>query len=70
MFKKINKTIYIEGMRCEGCVNRVKNVLSSIPEVKSCSVSLEDKKADLVLTKDIDDSVFQEKIEDLGFTVK
>ena len=26
MFKKINKTFYIEGMKCEGCVNRVKNV--------------------------------------------
>ena len=70
MFKKINKTIYIEGMKCEGCVNRVKNVLSSIPEVKSCSVSVEDKKADLVLAKDIDDSVFQDKIEALGFTLK
>ena len=70
MFKKINKTIYIEGMKCEGCVNRVKNVLSTIPGVKSCSVSLEDKKADLVLTKDIDDSVFQDKIEALGFTLK
>lgn len=70
MFKKINKTIYIEGMKCEGCVNRVKNVLSVIPGVKSCSVSLEDKKADLVLAKDIDDSVFQDKIEALGFTLK
>ena len=70
MFKKINKTIYIEGMKCEGCVNRVKNVLSAIPGVKSCFVSLEDKKADLVLTKDIDDSVFQDKIEALGFTLE
>ena len=70
MFKKINKTIYIEGMKCEGCVNRVKNVLYAIPGVKSCSVSLEDKKTDLVLTKDIDDSVFQDKIEALGFTLE
>lgn len=70
MFKKINKTFYIEGMKCEGCANRIKNVLSAIPGVKSCSVSLEDKKADLVLAKDIDDSVFQDKIEALGFTLK
>ena len=33
MFKKIHKTIEIEGMHCEGCANRVKNVLSSIPEI-------------------------------------
>ena len=53
MFKKINKTIEIEGMHCEGCVNRVTNVLSSIPGVKKCSVSLEDKKASLILSKEI-----------------
>ena len=70
MFKKINKTFYIEGMKCEGCANRIKNALSTISSVKSCSVSLEDKKADLVLAKDIDDSVFQDKIEALGFTLK
>ena len=69
MFKKINKTIYIEGMKCDGCVKRVENVLSTIPGVKSCSVSLEDKKADLVLTKNIDDSIFQEKINALGFSI-
>ena len=45
---------------------RFKNVLSAIPGVKSCSVSLEDKKADLVLTKDIDDSVFQDKMVKLN----
>ena len=50
-------------MHCEGCVNRVTNVLSSIPGVKKCSVSLEDKKASLILSKEIPDSVFQEKIE-------
>lgn len=69
MFKKIHKTIEIEGMHCEGCANRVKNVLSSIPEVKSCNVSLEDKKVELILTKDISDDIIKEKIETLGFTV-
>lgn len=69
MFKRINKVIYIEGMKCEGCVSRVKNVLSSIPGVKSCEVSLEEKCAKLVLTKDIDDQVFAEKIGNIGFHV-
>ena len=69
MFKRINKTIFIEGMKCGGCVNRIKNVLSSIPEVKSCSVSLEDKKAELVLNRDIDNSIIVIKIENLGFKV-
>ena len=69
MFKKVHRTIEIEGMHCEGCTNRVKNVLFSIPEVKSCNVSLEDKKAELILTKDISDDIIKEKIEVLGFTV-
>ena len=70
MFKKINKTIEIEGMHCEGCVNRVTNVLSSIPGVKKCSVSLEDKKASLILSKEIPVSVFQEKVESIGFQIR
>lgn len=69
MFHRINKTIFIEGMKCEGCVNRVRNVLSSIPEVKRCIVSLEEKKAELILTKDISDSIIKEKIQSLGFQV-
>lgn len=69
MFKRINKTFFIDGMKCEGCVNRIKNVLSSIPDVKSCFVSLEDKKAELVLNRDIDNSIIVTKIENLGFKV-
>ena len=70
MFKKIKKVIEIEGMHCEGCVNRVTNVLSSISGVKNCKVSLEDKKAYLVLSKEIPDFIFQEKIENIGFQMK
>ena len=69
MFKKIHRTIDIDGMHCEGCVNRVKNTLSMISGVKSCTVSLEDKKVELVLTKEISDDVIKEKIESLGFSV-
>ena len=56
-------------MHCEGCANRVKNTLSMISGVKSCMVSLEDKKVELVLTKEISDDVIKEKIESLGFSV-
>lgn len=69
MFKKIHRTIEIEGVHCEGCANRVKNTLSMISGVKSCMVSLEDKKVELVLTKEISDDVIKEKIESLGFSV-
>ena len=67
--KKIEKTIAIEGMKCEGCVNRVKNVLENMKEVTDCKVSLEDKQAKIILKKDIDDKIIKEKIENLGFKV-
>ncbi len=67
MSKDIEKIIYIEGMHCEGCINRVKNVLNSIKEIKTYQVDLE--KAIIVLKKDIDLSTIKEKIENLGFNV-
>ena len=70
MFKKINKTIYIEGMHCEGCRKRVENVLSTIPEVKKVSVSLEEKKATLTLSQDVSFHLLKEKIESLGFQLR
>ena len=68
MSKDIVKTICIEGMHCEGCVNRVKNVLNNFKEVKKCQVDL--GKAEIVLKKDIDSSIIKEKIESLGFKTK
>ena len=70
IFKKIHKTIVVEGMHCEVCDNRVQNILTMIPGVKQVKVNLEDKKAELVLSKEIDNSIFREKIESLGFTMK
>lgn len=68
--KKIEKTIKIEGMKCEGCVARVKNVLENMKEVTDCKVSLEEKQAKITLKKDVEDKIIKEKIENLGFTVK
>lgn len=67
--KKVEKTISIEGMKCEGCVSRVKNVLEDIKEVTACEVSLEEKTAKITLKKDIDDEIIKKKIENLGFKV-
>lgn len=67
--KKIEKVINIEGMKCEGCVKRVENVLEAMKEVSEVNVSLENKKANIVLKKDVEDEVIKEKIEALGFGV-
>ena len=68
MSKDIVKTICIEGMHCEGCVNRVKNVLSSVKDIKNYQVDL--GKVEITLKKNMDLNIIKEKIENLGFKVK
>lgn len=59
----------IEGMKCEGCVNRIKNALSKVKGIQNCDISLENKTIKLDIKND---KVLQEvitKIENLDFTV-
>lgn len=64
-----NVELNIEGMKCEGCVNRIKNALSTIKGINSFDLSLEDKKLTLSLKKQktIDEVI--KKIETLGFII-
>lgn len=66
---KIVKTIFIEGMSCGHCSKRVEEVLKSVDGVKSVSVSLEDKKAEVILKKDISNEILKTSVEDIGFEV-
>ena len=66
---KMTKTIYIEGMSCGHCSKRVEAALKSVNGVKSVKVSLEEKKADVVLKNDIDNEVLKNAVEDVGFEV-
>ena len=68
MSKDIVKTICIEGMHCEGCVNRVKNVLSSVKDIKNYQVDL--GKVEITLKKNMELNIIKEKNENLGFKVK
>ena len=70
MFRnKIVKTIFIEGMSCLHCSKRVEDTLKSINGVKAISVSLEEKKAEVVLKKDISNEILKTSVEDIGFEV-
>lgn len=66
---KIIKTIFIEGMSCGHCSKRVEEALKSVDGVKSVSVSLEEKRANIVLKKYISNEILKAEIEDLGFEV-
>lgn len=59
----------IDGMKCEGCVNRIKNVLSKIKGIVSYEVSLENKNIVMELKKEKIKEEVIEKIESIGFTV-
>lgn len=66
---KITKTIFINGMSCGHCSKRVEAALKSVNGVKSVKVSLEEKKADVVLKNDIDNDVLKKAVEEVGFEV-
>ena len=42
----------IEGMHCEGCVKRLRNVLSELDGVSNVKVSLENKNAEVEYDED------------------
>ena len=59
--------IKVKGMVCEGCENRVKNALSTIDGVESVEASHKTGTVTVILNKEIERSVVEEKINDLGF---
>lgn len=66
---KIRKTIFIEGMSCGHCSKRIEEALKTLKDVKSVNVSLEEKKAEIILKNEIDDEILKSTIEDIGFNV-
>ena len=66
---KITKTVQIEGMSCCHCTNKVEMALKELPGVKSVKVVLENKKAEIVSNKEIDDETIKRVIEEIGYHV-
>lgn len=60
--------IHIEGMKCEGCVNRVKKVIGSLKDVSTYDVSLENKELVATVKKEKVIPEILSKIDALGFT--
>ena len=73
MFSKLKKsdstmkhTYQIQGMTCNGCRTHVEEALSSVKNIESASVSLEEKKAELVMSEHVEIDVLQEKLDELS----
>ena len=59
----------VEGMMCEGCENRVKNVVKSIDGVDNVQADYKTGKVTVTLNKDIDAQTISEVIDDIGYEV-
>ena len=61
--------LLIDGIHCDGCINRIKNVLSTVKGIISYDISFESKKLVIEVKKDKVINEVVDKIEDLGFIV-
>ena len=59
----------IDGIKCEGCVNRIKKVLSKCNGIDFYALSLETKILKVSVKDDEIIEMIKEKIETLGFEV-
>lgn len=66
---KMKKTVHVEGMSCQHCVQHVKSALESIEGVSSAKVDLASKKAVIKSASEIDDSDIKAAIEEAGYEV-
>lgn len=64
----MKKVITIEGMMCGHCTGRVEKALNAVDGINA-SVSLDDKKAYVTLSKDISDEELKNIVEKEGYTV-
>ena len=64
----MKKTIKIDGMMCSHCTSRVEGILNEIEGVYA-TVSLEDKQAEISLSRDISDNELKKIIEQAGYKV-
>jgi copper chaperone len=64
----MKKTLKVEGMSCNHCVNHVKNALTEIPGVESAEVSLA-KKSAVVTGADLDDAAMKAAVAEAGYEV-
>jgi len=68
--KDMIKTISIEGMQCNHCKMTVEKVLNTLEGVSGVEVNLEEKKAIITLSQEVDNNEINKVIEDAGFVVK
>ena len=67
--RSVKFTLEVEGMKCEGCVKRIENILENEKEVLSYKVSLKEKRIEISAKKNVDIRKIIKKLEDLDFKI-
>jgi copper chaperone CopZ len=62
-------SLKVEGMKCGGCENRVKNAVGAVDGVKSVDASYKDKIVNVVAEDSASVDEVKEVIADLGFEI-
>jgi copper chaperone CopZ len=62
----MKKIIKIEGMHCAHCQSSAEKALNAIPGVEA-KVNLGRKEAVAILTADVDDQVFRDALNEIGY---
>ncbi len=62
--------IKVKGMVCNGCENRIKNVLKKVDGIDEVFADYKKEIVTIKTNLEIDKKVIYEKIEDLGFEVQ
>ena len=61
--------IFVENIKCSGCINRIKNALKAFSDVKSVEILLEEEKV-IIHGKNLNKSIFVTKLDRMGYPEK
>ncbi len=62
--------IKVKGMVCNGCENRVQNVVNQIEGVEKVIANYKEGTVTITSTTEINQELIKERIEDIGFEVE
>ncbi len=62
----MKKIIKIDGVHCNGCSSKINAALGNLPETKNVKVDIETQTVELELSKDVDNALLTDLIENAG----
>lgn len=65
----MKKIINVKGMSCKHCVNRIQDGFLALDGVKKAKVNLKKQQVAVALIKDVNNSIFVDKLADMGYEV-